>query len=221
MCFRLLVAQASACAVLIFLCLDFAQAEACATSQIVSVRIREYSPNDFEALRRMHAAQGFGYPLPDLENPTFVSKLVLEVDDTDEASAESGALMGNSGGKENCRSSEIAGKSGREEVDRNSPLECSSRRILASAKSSRIAMAVLLRLTAETYLLHDPEAGTPRQRWQHFLALHDAAIHDAAARGLDDAQAFLPPRIARAFGRRLERLGWTRDPWPCFSRRVL
>jgi hypothetical protein len=50
------------------------------------------------------------------------------------------------------------------------------------------------------------------------LALHEAAL--AAALGLDDAQAFLPPRIARAFGRRLERLGWLRDPWPCFSRRV-
>ena len=81
-------------------------------------------------------------------------------------------------------------------------------------------MAVLLRLTAETYLLHDPDAGTPRQRWQHFLAMHDAVRRDAAARGLDDAQAFLPPRIARSFGRRLERLGWRRDPWDCFSMRV-
>ena len=79
-------------------------------------------------------------------------------------------------------------------------------------------MAVLLRLTAETYLLHDPAAGTPRQRWQRFLALHEAAQRSAAARGLDDVQAFLPPRVARAFGRRLARLGWTHDPWPCFSR---
>jgi hypothetical protein len=79
-------------------------------------------------------------------------------------------------------------------------------------------MAVLLRLTAEAYLLHDPAAGTPRERWQNFLALHEATMHAAAALGLDDAQAFLPPRIARAFGRRLARLGWVRDPWPCFSK---
>ncbi len=85
MCFRLLVAQASACAKLRGKKIKTALAEACATSQIVSVRIREYSPNDFEALQRMHAAQGFGYPLPDLENPMFVSKLVLEVDDADES----------------------------------------------------------------------------------------------------------------------------------------
>jgi hypothetical protein len=137
-------------------------------------------PSDLDALRRMHAAQGFGYPLPDLDGPLFLSKLVLEEDGED------------------------AGW-GREDADRSSP---------------RVTMAVLLRLTAETYLLHDPGAGTPRQRWQRILALHEAARRDATARGLDDVQAFLPPRIARAFGRRLARLGWTRDPWPCFSRRI-
>ena len=145
-----------------------------------SVRIREYMPADIDALQRMHAAQGFGYPLPDLDSPMFVSKLVLEEDGED-------------------------ADGGREEADRSSP---------------RVTMAALLRLTAETYLLHDPGAGTPRQRWQRFLALHEAARRDAADRGLDDVQAFLPPRIARAFGRRLARLGWTRDPWPCFSRQI-
>jgi hypothetical protein len=88
------------------------------------------------------------------------------------------------------------------------------------AKKSKIAVAVLLRLTAEAYLLHDPAVGTPRSRWENFLALHDAARASAAARGLDDVQAFLPPRVARSFGRRLSRLGWTRDPWDCFSQRV-
>ena len=88
------------------------------------------------------------------------------------------------------------------------------------ADDGAILGAAFLRLTAEAYLLHDPAAGTPRQRWQRFLALHQAAQRSAAARGLDDVQAFLPPRVARAFGRRLSRLGWTQDPWPCLSRRV-
>lgn len=149
------------------------------------LRIREYTPADFNALRRMHDAQGFGYPLPNLDSPMFVSKLVLEDDDYGSTSAEKDASV--EGG---------------------------------ATSRPKIVMAILQRLTAETYLLHDPGAGTPRQRWQHFLALHDAARRDAAARGLDDVQAFLPPRIARAFGRRLSQLGWTRDPWPCFSRQV-
>ncbi len=160
------------------------------------MRIREYTPADFDALRRMHGAQGFGYPFPDLESPLFVAKLVLE-DELDDS-------------REENREAE-----GREEPHRNSPPESST-----SPSPSRIAMAVLLRLTAETYLLHDPAAGTPRQRWQRFLALHEAAQRSATARGLDDVQAFLPPRVARAFGRRLARLGWTHDPWPCFSRQV-
>jgi hypothetical protein len=163
------------------------------------MRIREYSPADYNALRRLHAAQGFGYPFPDLESPLFVSKLVLEDDDTDDSH------------RENTEAG------GREEAHRNSPLKISAG---PSSSGGRVAMAVLLRLTAETYLLHDPAAGTPRLRWQRFLALHEAARSSAAARGLDDVQAFLPPRVARAFGRRLARLGWRHDPWPCFSRSV-
>ena len=96
------------------------------------------------ALRRMHAAQGFGYPFPDLESPLFVSKLVLEEDrDARDENGEA-AGQGSSASQfpaEDCRAQQI---------------------------TARIAMAVLLRLTAETYLLHDPAAGTPRQRWQRF-----------------------------------------------------
>jgi hypothetical protein len=149
------------------------------------LHIREYKSSDLDALRRLHAAQGFGYPLPDLESPLFLSKLVLE-DDGEEK------------------------ESGREEAKPNSPC----------TRSSRVTMAILQRLTAETYLLHDPAAGAPRRRWKCFLALHEAARGAAIERGLDDVQAFLPPPIARPFGRRLARLGWTRDPWPCFSRRI-
>src|SRR5271154_952256 len=40
--------------------------------------IREYTEADFDALRRMHARQGFGYAFPNLADPLFVSKLVVE-----------------------------------------------------------------------------------------------------------------------------------------------
>jgi hypothetical protein len=45
------------------------------------MRIREYTPADLDALRRMHASQGFDYAFPDLSDPIFISKLILE-DDT-------------------------------------------------------------------------------------------------------------------------------------------
>jgi len=42
------------------------------------MRIREYQESDLDALRSIHAVQHFDYDLPDLGNPLFVTKLVLE-----------------------------------------------------------------------------------------------------------------------------------------------
>ncbi|MGH9687733.1 MAG: hypothetical protein ACRD5K_11645 [Candidatus Acidiferrales bacterium] len=157
--------------------------------------IREYKESDLGALRRMHAGQGFDYPFPDLADPIFVSKLVLEDD------------------------------------------------------SSRPVMASIARLTCEMYLLVDRgnsrdrsrgadyganacadraspplgcgRAGNPRQRYDWLCALHAAGERDLLARGLDDAHAWLPPQIAKRFGRRLEALGWVRDAaWTPYCRRL-
>ncbi|MGH9740569.1 MAG: hypothetical protein ACRD4X_18575 [Candidatus Acidiferrales bacterium] len=156
--------------------------------------VREYKESDLDALRAMHARQGFGYPFPDLADPIFVSKLVLE--------DESGLPV----------------------------------------------MASLARLTCEMYLLMDREnsqerslggdrgandgagraaplgyggAGNPRQRYGWLLALHAAGERDLLVRGLDDAHAWLPPAVAKRFGRRLEALGWVRDDtWSPYCRRL-
>ena len=84
-----------------------------------------------------------------------------------------------------------------------------------------IVGAAFLRLTAEAYLLLDPRAGTPRQRWQWLLALHAATERDACQRGLEDVHAWLPPPIAEKFGKRLARLGWLRDDtWTPYCRKL-
>jgi len=129
--------------------------------------IREYSESDLDALRSMHARQGFDYPFPDLADPIFVSKLVVE------------------------------------------------------DKTGRPVMASLARLTCEMYLLADPAEGKPRERFARLLALHAAGQRDLLARGLDDAHAWLPPRIAARFGRRLQSLGWILDDaWTPYCRRL-
>ncbi len=129
--------------------------------------VREYTPADLDALRRMHAQQGFDYAFPDIADPIFVSKLVVEDED------------------------------------------------------GRAVMASLARLTCEMYLLADPDAGRPRDRYARLLALHSAGERDLHARGLDDAHAWLPPPIAKRFGRRLEALGWIRDDtWTPYCRRL-
>ena len=89
------------------------------------------------------------------------------------------------------------------------------------ANDGAIVGAAFLRLTAEAYLLLDPRAGTPRERWQWLLALHAAAERDAWQRGLEDVHAWLPPPIAKKFGKRVAQLGWIRDDtWTPYCRKL-
>jgi hypothetical protein len=89
------------------------------------------------------------------------------------------------------------------------------------ASATKILGAAFLRLTAEAYLLLDPQAGAPRERWQSLLALHAAAERDAWQRGLEDVHAWLPPPIAKKFGKRIARLGWIRDDaWTPYCKRL-
>lgn len=129
--------------------------------------IREYKESDLDELRRMHARQKFDYEFPNLADPLFLSKLVVE------------------------------------------------------DSEGRPVMASLARLTCEMYLLLDPEAGTPRERYARLLALHATGERDLLARGLEDAHAWIPPSIASRFGRRLAALGWVRDDaWTPYCRRL-
>jgi len=90
-----------------------------------------------------------------------------------------------------------------------------------AAEGKGIAGAALLRLTAEAYLLLDPKRGTPKERWQWLLGLHEATRRQAWQRGLEDVHAWLPPGIAAKFGRRLARLGWVRDDeWTPYCKRL-
>jgi hypothetical protein len=147
--------------------------------------IREYRQTDLDALRAIHAAQGFDYALPDLNNPLFVTKLVF---------AEKTRSKGNDAGPKTTT---------------------------PEAQDERIIGAALLRLTAETYLLLDPRIGSPSDRWHCLLALHAATECDAWQRGLEDVHAWLPPPIARKFGKRIERLGWVRDDaWTPYCRKL-
>lgn len=129
--------------------------------------IREYTEGDLDALRQMHARQGFNYAFPDVADPIFLSKLVVEDD------------------------------------------------------AGRAVMASLARLTCEIYLLADPAAGSPHERFARLIALQRVGERDLLARGLDDAHAWLPPPISKRFGRRLESFGWVRDDaWTPYCRRL-
>ena len=165
--------------------------------------IREYRESDLAQLRAIHAAQGFEYALPDLSNPLFVTKLVL-TRNTDSGEVDQPA-------------------SPARRHDPTDPENLGANSPVTSHRSpvTDIVGAAFLRLTAEAYLLLDPSAATPRQRWQSLLALHAAAERDAWKRGLEDVHAWLPPPIASKFGKRLARLGWIRDDaWTPYCRKL-
>jgi len=168
------------------------------------MHIREYQESDLAALRAIHAAQGFDYQLPDLRNPLFVTKLVLADD-----AAPSVVVA------------QHAAPLQQPQQGTQDPVERSSRDTVGTTPSGSIIGAALLRLTADAYLLLDPRAGTPRERWRWLLALHAAAERDAWQRGLEDVHAWLPPPIASKFGKRIARLGWLRDDaWTPYCKKL-
>ncbi len=248
-----------------------------------SMLIREYTPADLDALRRMHASQNFDYAFPNLDDPIFISKLILEDDTgrpvmaalarltcemyllidrdrTDSADAvpipnvsfraECPAPLplreapgpGRAPGSTASRAREIVEESlsdvspedaptsascgVRELVDpepRRAPAVCrpglpaSAPRIDPQSASSQASEK-----TSSVPGSHEnSRAGNARQRWTQLLALHRAGEQDLLARGLDDAHAWLPPQIAKRFGRRLESLGWLRDnTWTPYCKKL-
>lgn len=131
--------------------------------------VREYEERDCAVLQRIHAESGFGYAFPNLNDPLFVSKLILTNAD------------------------------------------------------GRLAMASLARLTCEAYLLVDraDDRFTARERYEGLLEMQRAGEADLVRKGLEDAHAWLPPSIARRFGRRIETLGWVRDDaWTPYCKRL-
>jgi hypothetical protein len=229
------------------------------------MRIREYTPADLDALRRMHASQGFDYAFPDLSDPIFISKLILE-DDTgrpvmaalarltcemylliDRATPSDSADRAADAAPNACHSErspallplrEGPGRAAEEsllDVDPgNAPTQASRGvRELAPAVCRPGLPGSAPRGDSQSAPPQAPEnnsrapgscsrAGNARAHWAQLLALHRAGEQDLLARGLDDAHAWLPPQIARRFGRRLESLGWLRDDsWTPYCRRLV
>ncbi len=189
---------------------------------MINMQIREYRESDLAALRAIHAAQGFDYPLPDLRAPLFMTKLVL----TNDAPGNVNSSLSRGLCAMNlpiAASSELAdGKQGNADQGRNEQGSGEQERAeQGKAERENLLGAAFLRLTAEAYLLLDPRLGTPHDRWRALLTLHAAAEREAWRRGLEDVHAWLPPPIAKNFGKRLARMGWLRDDtWTPYCRRL-
>ncbi len=89
----------------------------------------------------------------------------------------------------------------------------------AAEIDGKIAVAALIRLTAEAYLLVDHQVATPEERWTALKALNNTVSTEAHRTGLIDMSCWVPPELARgSFANRLTDLGFMRSPWPCYSK---
>jgi hypothetical protein len=211
------------------------------------MRIREYTPADLDALRRMHASQGFDYTFPDLSDPIFISKLILEDDSgrpvmaslarltcemyllIDRTAAPKSVVIPNQAAPSADEGRALGSTASRaREISQGSAVPAHDEHQKQIPRSSGRPLQNQERGKSRPSARDDSEsrpsrarAGNARAYWTQILALHRAGEQDLLARGLDDAHAWLPPQIARRFGRRLESLGWLRDDsWTPYCRRL-
>ncbi len=82
-----------------------------------------------------------------------------------------------------------------------------------------IGMACLFRRSAEAYLIVNKNWKSPAWRLEAILKLHYECNGALKSAGVVDVVAFIPPQVCESFGRRLERLGWSkcREDWKAYS----
>lgn len=91
---------------------------------------------------------------------------------------------------------------------------------LLEDESGKVAMAALLKVTSEPYLLLDHAAENPGWRWEALQALVEDMAAEAKKRGFEDATCWVPPDKIASFAPRLQALGFVPSPWQSFSRRL-
>ena len=88
-------------------------------------------------------------------------------------------------------------------------------------ENNTVVAAVASMPAAEIYFFLDREWETPGMRLEALRRIHEVVRQDLHSRGIVEVHAFIPPKIAKHFGRRLVKLfGWIKCDWPYFSRRT-
>lgn len=91
--------------------------------------------------------------------------------------------------------------------------------VVATDENDIPVQAIAARKTVEVYMLGDPNWRTPAWRFSIFIQLHTAIHKLMWSLGFTDAHAFLPPKVCKAFGKRLERdFGWLPSGWKSFCK---
>ncbi len=83
--------------------------------------------------------------------------------------------------------------------------------------------AALARMTVEIYGFCDPEWGTPAMRLEMLRLLHREISAEMKKQRIRTAHAWLPPQLAKSFGRRLKKLFRWNEPaadWRCLVKDI-
>lgn len=79
------------------------------------------------------------------------------------------------------------------------------------------------KVTVEIYGYSDATWGTPGLRLAALKLLHAEIEKELKQQNILTVHAWLPPQVAKAFGRRLVKIfGWRTNvvPWPCFAKEL-
>lgn len=91
--------------------------------------------------------------------------------------------------------------------------------MVATDENDNPVQAIAARKTIEVYMLGDQNWRTPAWRYSIFAQLHFAVHQAIFSQGFTDAHAWLPPKVCKAFGRRLQRdFGWIPSKWQSFCK---
>jgi hypothetical protein len=88
-----------------------------------------------------------------------------------------------------------------------------------------VVVTVAARPTVELYFIGDPKWSTPAMRLEVFKAVHREMEKRLSELGYTDGHAWLPPSLAKSFGRRLIKTfrfpngapQWVRSTWESFT----
>jgi len=92
-------------------------------------------------------------------------------------------------------------------------IEAASDHPITGSPDHPIIAAAAARIMVEAFIWVDPHWESPRWRHEAFKLLHEQMRLELKEKGVEEAHAWLPPRIERPFGRRLMQLGWQRPAW--------
>jgi hypothetical protein len=85
-------------------------------------------------------------------------------------------------------------------------------------EGNRPVGGALARMTVEIYGFCDPDWGTPAMRLEMLRLLHKEITAEMAKQRIRTAHCWLPPQIAKSFGRRMKKLFRWNEPaadWRC------